>query len=210
MRKWMHHLRGVVTAAALLVGSAAGSAADGDAKALVATVVKAVGGQDKLLKLMRIKEKLYIGSDPAGKGSERVSVLEPPTYWWLNKRERVKDEKEPATFLVWAWTLGALLDPKSKVEAIPEIKEGDKPAFGLRVSETITPPMDLYFDKADHRLVRIDWRTDIHRFSDWKEHDGVKYPAKCVGYKKASGKQWYATEIVELERLKELPEGLKR
>jgi hypothetical protein len=207
MRKWMHHLRGVVTAAALLVGAAAGSAADGDAKALVETVVKAVGGQDKLLKLVRIKEKLYIGSDPAGKGSDRVSVLEPPEHWWLGKNQRAD---EPARFLVWAWTLGALLDPKSKVEAISEIKEGDKAAFGLRISETITPPMDIYFDKADNRLVRIDWRTDIHRFSDWKEHDGVKYPAKCVGYKKAGGKQWYASEIVELERLKELPEGLKR
>jgi hypothetical protein len=31
-----------------------------------------------------------------------------------------------------------------------------------------------------------------------------------VGYKKASGKPWYFTEIVELERLKELPAGLKR
>lgn len=207
MRKWMQHLRGVVTAAALLVGTGAGSAADADSKPLVATVVKAVGGQDKLLKLMRIKEKLYIGSDPAGKGNDRVSVLEPPNHWWLGKNQRTN---EPATVLVWAWTLGALLDPKSKVEAISEIKEGDKAAFGLRVSETITPPMDLYFDKADHRLVRIDWRTDIHRFSDWKEHDGVKYPARCVGFKKSSGKQWYATEIVELERLKELPEGLKR
>jgi len=203
----MHHLRGVGTAAALLVGATAGAAADGDAKALVATVVKAVGGQDKLLKLMRIKEKLYLGADPAGKGSDRVSVLEPPEHWWLGKNQRAD---EPARFLVWAWTLGALLDPKSKVEAISEIKEGDKAAFGLRVSETITPPMDIYFDKADNRLVRIDWRTDIHRFSDWKEHDGVKYPAKCVGYKKAGGKQWYATEIVELERLKALPEGLKR
>lgn len=210
MRTWQRQFHGILMAGLLLTGVALAAAAEPDPKAQVETVVKAVGGKDKLLKLVRIKERLYIGSDPAGKGSERVSVLEPPNYWWLNKRERVKDEKEPATFLVWAWTLGALLDPKSKVEAIPDIKAEDKPAFGLRISETITPPMDLYFDKTENRLLRIDWRTDIHRFSDWKEHDGVKYPAKCVGFKKASGKQWYATEIVELERLKELPEGLKR
>ncbi|MBL8793269.1 MAG: hypothetical protein JNM56_05140 [Planctomycetia bacterium] len=207
MRAWLTCLRGVVVLAAWWTMMLAASAADADPKAQVTTVIKAVGGPDKLLKLVRIKEKLYIGADPAGKGSDRVSVLEPPNHWWLGKNQRTN---EPAVYLVWAWTLGALVDPKSKIESIPEIKEGDRPAFGLRVSETITPPMDIYFDQADQRLVRIDWRSDIHRFSDWKEHDGVKYPAKCVGYKKAGGKQWYATEIVELERLKELPEGLKR
>lgn len=186
------------------------TAADGDFKELVSKVVKAAGGEDKLLKLFRIKERLVLGSDPNGKGSERVSVLEPPGHWWLGKRDRVKEEKEPATFLVWAWTLGALTDPKSKVETVPEITEGDRPAVGLRVSGTIDPALDIYFDKAENRLVRIDWRGDIHRFSEWKEHDGVKYPAKCVGYKKASGKPWYFTEILELNRLQELPPGLVR
>ncbi len=70
--------------------------------------------------------------------------------------------------------------------------------------------MDIYFDKAEHRLVRIDWRQDIHRFSDWRVHDGAGYAAKTVGYKKASGKPWYYSEILEIERLKELPAGLKR
>jgi hypothetical protein len=177
---------------------------------LVEQVVNAAGGEDKLLKLFRIREQLNVSSDPDKKSNERVSVLEPPKFWWLGKKERVKDEKEPATFLVWAWTLGALTDPKFKVEAIPEITEADKPAFGLRVSETITPPMDLYFDKTERRLVRIDWRADIHRFSDWKEHDGVTYPAKCIGYKKTTEKPWYFSEIIEIERLTELPEGLKR
>ncbi len=176
---------------------------------LVQKVVRAAGGEDKLLKLFRIRERLNVSADPKKEGKERVSVLEPPNFWWLGKRERVKDEKEPATFLVWAWTLDALIDPKSKVEVIADVHEGEKPAFGLRVSGTVTPPMDLYFDEAENRLVRIDWRQDIHRFSDWKEHDGVKYPAKCVGYKK-TGRPWYFSEIIELERLKELPEGLKR
>ncbi len=179
-------------------------------KELVQQVVKTAGGEDKLLKLFRIRERLNVSADPKKEGKERISVLEPPNFWWLGKRERVKDEKEPATFLVWAWTLGALVDPKSKVEVIAEVHESEKPAFGLRVSGTITPPMDLYFDKAENRLVRIDWRQDIHRFSDWKEHDGVNYPARCVGYKKATGKPWYFSAMLELERLTDLPDGLKR
>lgn len=180
------------------------------AKALIDKAIQARGGRDKLLTLFRIKERLNVSSDPKAKGYERVSVLEPPKYWWVGKRERVSEEKEPATFLVWAWTLGALIDPKSKIETLPEIVESDKPAVGLRVSETIKPPMDLYFDQADGRLVRIDWRNDIHRFRDWKEQDGASYPVRCVGYRKASGKAWYFSEILELQRLKDLPKELKR
>lgn len=176
-----------------------------ETRELVKKVVAAAGGEENLLRVFRMKERLNVSSDPDKKGNERLSFLEPPKYWWVGKKERVQDEKEPATFLVWGWTLGALIDPKSKVEIIPEITEIEKPALGLRVSETITPAMDFYFDKEDHRLVRIDWRNDIHRFSDWKEHDGAKYAAKCVGYKKNTGKAWYYTEILELERLKQLP-----
>ncbi len=189
------------------------TAAESSPESLVKQVVAAAGGEDKLLKLFRTRETVNVSSDPAKKVPERVSVYEPPLYWWTGKNERVKDGSkpdEPATFLVWAWTLGVLTDPGSKLEVIPSVVESDKPAVGLRVSGTVTPPMDLYFDKAESRLVRIDWRSDIHRFSDWKEHDGVKYPAKCAGYKKATGKPWYFSEIIELERLKELPEGLKR
>lgn len=180
---------------------------------LVKQVITAAGGEDKLLKLFRTRETVNVSSDPQKKVPERVSVYEPPKYWWTGKNERVKDEQkpdEPAIFLVRAWTLELLTNPDSKLESIPDAVESDKPAFGIRVSGTVSPAMDLYFDKAESRLVRIDWRSDIHRFTDWKEHDGVKYPAKCAGYKKASGKPWYFSEIIELERLTTLPDGLKR
>jgi len=197
-----------VTCCLLLVLSAV--AAEPEAKELIHKVVTSAGGESKLLKLFRIKEQLNVSSDPKAKGFQRISVLEPPNYWWLGKKERVRDEKEPAAFLVWAWTLGALTDPRSKVTVLPETVEADMPAFGLRVSGTITPPMDLYFNKADSRLARIVWRSDIHRFSDWKEYDGFHYPARCVGHKKTSNAAWYFSEILEVERLAELPAGLKR
>jgi hypothetical protein len=199
----------VLVLAAWLVTPSA-SAAEPSASELVEQVVTAAGGKEKLLTLLRIKERLNVSSDPEKKGNERVSVLEPPAHWWLGTKDRVKQDKEPATFLVWAWTLGALVDSQSKLETLPEISEGDQPAFGLRISGTIDPPLDIYFSRADSRLVRIDWRSDIHRFSDWKEHDGAHYPAKCIGYRKSTGKPWYFTEILELERLQELPTGLTR
>ena len=185
-------------------------AAETDASELVKQVVTAAGGQEKLLVLFRIKEQLNVSSDSGKKGNERVSVLEPPKYWWVGKKERVSQDREPATNLVWAWTLRALIDPASQVTTIPEMTDADQPAFGLRISGSITPPMDLYFGKTDKRLVRIDWRSDIHRFADWREQDGAHYPAKCIGYKKSTGKPWYFSEIIELERLNKLPAELKR
>jgi hypothetical protein len=185
-------------------------AAEPPSRDLVQATIEAAGGEAKLLKLFRIKERLAVSSDENAKGSERISVLEPPDHWWLGKNDRVKNDKEPATFLVWGWTLGALVDEKSKLESLDEITINDKPAYGIRVSETITPPMDLYFDKETKRLTQIRWRSDRHDFSDWKQADGAWYASKCVGYKLATGKRWYHTEILELERLKELPAGLER
>lgn len=181
-----------------------------DVDALRQRVLAAAGGEERLLRLFRIKERLNVSSDPEKPGNERVSVLEPPKYWWLGKRERVREDKEPAIFLVWGWTLGALASPESKLEPIAEIADGEGKVFGLRVSGSVEPPMDLYFDQQDNRLLRIDWRNDIHRFSDWREHEDIRYPAKCVGYRKAIGKPWYFTEILELQRLQDLPPGLSR
>ncbi len=75
-----------------LLASLADSA-EPESKTLVEKVVKAAGGEDKLLRLFRIREKLNISSDPDKKSNERVSVLEPPKFWWLGKKERVQDEK---------------------------------------------------------------------------------------------------------------------
>ncbi len=181
-----------------------------DPKPLIDKAVAAVGGADKLLKLFRMKEAYHSGADPvpaSGKETPRESVLEAPANWWIGKNDRTD---EPAKFDVWGWTLGAITDAKSKVEVAPDVIDDGKPAFGLRVSETIKPPMELYFDRQTNLLVRIDWRGDIYRFSEWKEHDGVKYASRCVLFKKATGKPWFYHQITELERLKELPPGLIR
>ncbi len=196
---------------ALTLLTAASHAQTADPKPLVAKAVAAAGGADKLLKLFRMKELFHFGDKPepaeGKKRSTRESVCEAPKYWWVGKADRTD---EPAKFDVWAWTLGPLMDPQSKIETVPDVTENGKPASGLRVSGTVTPAMELYFDKETHLLVRMDWRTDIYRFSDWREHDGVKYPAKSIIYKKAGNKPWFYHEITEIERLKELPAGLTR
>jgi hypothetical protein len=199
------HLLAIV----LILITSQAALADPPSGEVIQQTIAAVGGEAKLLKLFRIKERLVINENPEAKGSERVSVLEPPLHWWLGKKERVQDEKEPAIFLVWAWTLGPLVDPKSQLESLPEITINDRPAYGIRISGSIDPPMVLYFDKETRFLARIDWRKDQNVLSDWRDLDGLKYPARCSGYR-STGKAWYHTEILSIERLSEVPPELKR
>ena len=201
---------GLITLIAIATACAT-HAQTADPKPLIAKAVAAVGGKDKLLTLFNMEELYHFGDQPepseGKKRSTRNSVLEPPLSWWVGGKERAE---EPAKFDVWAWTLGALTDEKSKVEVIADLTDEGKAAFGLRVSGTVTPPMDLHFDRETNLLLRLDWREDFYRFSEWKEADGVKYASKTIISKKKSGKPWFFHEITKLERLSELPANLKR
>jgi type 1 glutamine amidotransferase len=182
-----------------------------NAKSLVDQIVKAAGGKAKLLSRFTIEEELNVSADLGKPGKPRESIFDGHDHWWYRsgKGNWEKKVNEPAADLVWAWTLQVLLDSKSKIVPIPEMKDGDIVLVGLRISDTINPSMDIYFDKKNLQLVRIDWRKDINRFSDYREHDGAAYPSKCIGYRKDTGKAWFCSEIIELKRLAELPEGLK-
>ena len=80
----------------------------------------------------------------------------------------------------------------------------------LRITDTVDPPLDMYFDKQTRQLLRVDWREDIYRFSEWKDCDGTKYQSICIMFRRKSDAPWFFHEILELERLNELPEDLKR
>ena len=195
----------------LLFFAASASAQTPEPKPLVEKALVAIGGADKLLKIFRMKEIFHFGNTPepaeGKKRSVRDSVLEMPNLWWIGKKERAE---EPAKFDVWAWTLGILIDEKSKIETIPGITDEGKSTFGLRVSNSVTPEMSLYFDEQTALLKRLDWRADTYRFSDWKEHDGVKYASKTIIYKTKDNNPWFYHEVTSIERLTQLPEGLAK
>lgn len=188
-----------------------GLAQTADPQPLIEKALTAVGGKDKLLKVFRMKEVFHFGSTPepaeGKKRSTRESILSQPDNWWINKKER---GVEPAKDDVRAWSLDLLVDEKSKFEIIPDLTDEGKALFGLRISGSVTPAMDFYFDKETALLHRLGWRGDFYRFSDWKEHDGLKYASKTIIFKVKDGKPWFFHEITELERLKALPEGYSR
>lgn len=182
-----------------------------DPKPLVEKALAAVGGKDKLLKNFRIKEVFHFGSAPepaeGKKRSTRESILSQPDKWWINKKER---GAEPAKDDVRAWSLDLLVDAESKIEVIPDLADDGKTCFGLQISGSVVPAMKLYFDKATSLLHRLDWRGDFYRFTDWKEHDGLKFASKTIIFKLKDNKPWFYHEVTEIERLAQLPEGLAK
>jgi len=180
-------------------------------KPLVEQALAAVGGRDKLLKTFRIKEIFHFGGTPepaeGKKRSTRESILSQPDKWWIKKKER---GAEPAKDDVRAWSLDLLVDEKSKIEVIPDLTDEGKACFGLQVSGSVEPAMKFYFDKETNLLHRLDWRGDFYRFSDWKEHDGLKFASRTIIFKLKDGKPWFFHEVTELERLAQLPEGLAK
>ena len=181
------------------------------ARPLIQKAILAAGGKTNLLGLFAFKDNVRLGEKDTGFGAKRESVMDAPRHWWLKAPGGYSErEDEPATFLVWAWTLGALTSPASTIEIVPDVKDGDMELWGLRVSGSVKPAMELYFSKTNDLLARIDWRSDIHRFSAWTTlPTGTKYPARVVGYKKATGKTRYYDDVTEVTPLKELPEKLQ-
>lgn len=180
-----------------------------EAKDLVSIVITAAGGEEKLLRVFRMKERFNSGPIliEATAASTRDSILEAPAYWWVGGNDRTD---EPAKFDVWAWTLVALTDPKVVIESLEGVEEDGAKTLGLRLSGAIDPALDLYFHSETHRLIRMDWRNDIYRFSDWRVHDGAGYQAKTVIYKRKTNVPWFYHEVTGIARLEKAPADLPR
>ena len=200
--------------------SYAAHAGETDPQELVAQVLDTAGGEEKLLKLFRLRERLLVTKTPAepvtqDEKGNRTSVVEVSGDWWIGKAKRDKDK---VRVLCWAWSLRLLLDPKSTIQSCHDITVNGKPAFGLRVTESVKAPIDLFFDAESRRLVAIDYDDSRHVFSEWKKTpDGHQYPSHVVGFRFTSrdagtlaSSQWYQTDILELTPLDELPTELKR
>lgn len=212
-------IRSVLSLFVVSVSNSVLKADEAETNMLVAQVVDAAGGEEKLLKLFRFRERVLITSTPAApviadEKENRTSVVQVGGDWWIGENKRDKDK---VRVLCYAWSLRLLLDPKSKVIPIAETVVAGKPAFGLRVSESVHEPIDLLFDKDFRQLVAIDYTDTRHIFSEWKKTtEGQQYPSHVVGFRfenrpagVLSEKQWYQTDILELTPLTELPAKLK-
>ena len=107
----------------VLTRLAAAEDVDPAAKKLVEDVVATAGGEEKLLKLFRFRERVLITSTPAApvtadEKENRTSVVEVSGNWWIGAAKRDKDK---VRVLCWTWSLRILLDPKSKIQTVPDM-----------------------------------------------------------------------------------------
>lgn len=207
------HLRSFLAALAfvptVLFSAAAEPLPGADAAAdLARKIVAAHGGPEKLLRTFRFFETYLLAGRE--KGTDRTSVIQPPGLWYVGKRERVSQEnKGGVCHDVWMWTLGPLVDSKTKLELLPDAAVEGKAARVLKLSGTVEPAMNVSFDAATHDLLKIDWKGEQFTFSAPIEVDGTRVPSKCVLIGK-TGKERMRTELKKVERLPDLPADLPK
>ena len=178
-----------------------------DATAYAKQIVAAHGGPEKLLRVVKFSETYFLGGDTT-KGTDRTSIIQPPKLWYVAKTERVSEEDKGAVCHdVWMWALGPLTDPATKLEVIPDIAISERPAHGLKVSGTIEPSINAYFDATTHDLVRIDWKEKQFLFSHPVAVDGTRAPSRCIHLGR-DGKERIRTELRDIQRLENLPAEL--
>lgn len=177
-----------------------------DPARFAAEIVRRNGGAERLLKLFRMEETFSLNGGK--KNTDRTSILQPPTLWYVGKTERVSESGKGSVCQdIWMWTLGPLVDPRTKLAAAPDATVAGRLAHALKVSGTIEPAIVAYFDAETCGLVRIDWKGQQFIFSEPKEFDGVRVPTHCVLYGK-DGKERMRTDLRAISRLAQLPEGL--
>jgi len=183
-------------------------AATDDPIALAKRIVASHGGAERLLRILSFDETYVLGT--SGKPTDRKSVLQPPLLWFVGKTERVSQENKGAICQdVWMWTLGPLVDPRTKLESIPSSTIDGKDAKGLKVSGSVDPALEVFFDPSTSDLLKIAWKGEQFLFSAPVDVDGTRVPSKCTLIGK-TGNLRVTTELKKIDRLAALPEGLNK
>lgn len=97
-------------------------------------------------------------------------------------------ERRDELYVWWAMTLTPLLKDGFELKPLADDKVNGQDAAVVRVARKDYPVLRLFFDKKSGLLVKIARRATEagipankeYLYSDHKEHDGVKWPAKEV------------------------------
>lgn len=207
-----------MVAASVVLASGVASA-DETPRERANAAIAAAGGEEKLLKLFRMTERILIVDKPAApvapnERPNRTSIIETGGGWWLAGKPR---NKEKVRVLCYAWSLRILLDPQAELSLL-DGQDAGQPVRGLRVRGVVAEPVDLWFDPTTLRLVAIDYIDSRHRFSEWKQTPGgLNYPGHVTGHRFVNrekgttrDEQWYQTDLLEITPLESLPPEVQR
>jgi hypothetical protein len=160
-------------------------------------------------------------ADVSGTKFERTIVFNGDKGWITmmgNTDEMSQDQlaaEREDLYAAWVATLEPLKDAAFKLAPLGEIKIGDRPAVGVKVSHKDHKDVSLYFDKDKGLLLKVQRRTkdsmtgqevDQETFySDYKEDDGVQRSRKQKT--KRDGNDFLEIEITESKRLERLDDS---
>src|SRR5262245_1285202 len=109
-----------------------------------------------------------------------------------------------------------LKDKAYKLSALGDVKVGDQPAVGVRVSRNGRRDVNLYFDKAKGHLVKSEYlikdikgggkeMTQTNLYYDYQEFQGTRHPTRLVIER--DGKKFTDTQLTEIQLLEKLDDS---
>jgi hypothetical protein len=160
-------------------------------------------------------------ADFNGMKFERVQVVNGDKGWINtngNTEDMPEDQLEGAKAELydgWVAQLVPLREPGFKLAALPEIKVGDRPAVGIKVSHKDHKDISLYFDKEKGLLVKFERpakdftgqevKQEVF-LSDYKAYDGIQHARKQKI--KRDGNDFLDLEVTEFKPVEKLDEKL--
>jgi hypothetical protein len=160
-------------------------------------------------------------ADFNGMKFERTSIINGDKGWLIlmgNTDEMPADQVAAAKEELYAgWVSSTLVPLKEagfKLAPLPEIKVGDRPAVGVKVSHKDHKDLNLYFDKEKGLLLKLQRRAkdmtgqDVDQetlFTDYKEDNGVQRARKQKT--KRDGTDFLEIQITEFKAVEKLDES---
>ena len=160
-------------------------------------------------------------ADFNGMKFERITVVNGDKGWItiMGNTDVMPDDQMAAAKeeLYGGWVSGLLAplkDPAFKLAPLGEIKVGDRPAVGVKVSHKEHKDVNLYFDKDKGLLLKVQRRVkdmggqDVDQetiFSDYQEESGIQRPRKQKT--KRDGNDFLEIQITEFKSVDKLDES---
>lgn len=164
----------------------------------------------------------HIEADVSGTKFERTYVLNSDKGWVTTMGNT--DEMSPEQLAVeredlyagWVTTLEPLKNASFQLAPLPEIKVGDRPAVGVKVSQRDHKDVSLYFDKDKGLLLKVQRRaTDAMTgqefdqetvYSDYKVENGMPHARRQKT--KRDGNDFLDIEVTESKPVERLDANL--
>ena len=237
----MRKILGVGLAAGLALAFAGALRAD-EPREIIDRAIKAAGGEEKLAKFKchtwSAKGKYYgmgegldYTAEYAVQFPDKIKVEIKNVFTlvlngdkgWMKMGDDAKEmeadqlaEQKEQQYAGYLTTLLPLRDKAFTLTSLGEVKAGDRPAVGVKVSSKGHQDVNLYFDKETNLLAKGEWNVKAQEqggkevmqetlYGDYKDVEGAKIPMKIMINRE--GKKFVEAENSDLKPVDKLDEN---